>query len=251
MTLPECLDCGACCFAAHARHVPVTGADHARLATDEKKLAVFEGTRCFLRVEDGKCAALAIIDGRYVCSIYERRPQVCRDLERGGGACVHEREKNHRRATLRPTRDDDVAAFFDHQRDVRGHRMAGFTSWDPSDREKFAARWKRLLADPTVLARTVLFDGEVVGHIVKWEREGAAEVTYWIDPRRWGQGLATQALAMLLREVKARPIHGAAAADNAASLRVLEKCGFVEIRRERGFANARGEEIEEIVLRLS
>jgi Fe-S-cluster containining protein len=36
-----------------------------------------------------KCIALAIdpTTGAFACSIYETRPQVCRDLERGGGAC--------------------------------------------------------------------------------------------------------------------------------------------------------------------
>lgn len=36
-----------------------------------------------------KCIALAVdpTTGSFACSIYETRPQVCRDLERGGGAC--------------------------------------------------------------------------------------------------------------------------------------------------------------------
>jgi Fe-S-cluster containining protein len=36
-----------------------------------------------------KCIALRIDPGAgtFACSIYETRPQVCRDLERGGGAC--------------------------------------------------------------------------------------------------------------------------------------------------------------------
>ena len=34
------------------------------------------------------------------------------------------------------------------------------------------------------------------------------------------------------------------------SRRVLEKCGFTVIAEVRGFANARGEEIDELVLRL-
>ena len=41
-----------------------------------------------------------------------------------------------------------------------------------------------------------------------------------------------------------------AAADNAASLRVLAKCGFEVVGEDRGFANARGEEIDEYVLEL-
>ena len=47
-----------------------------------------------------------------------------------------------------------------------------------------------------------------------------------------------------------RPLYGRAAADNLGSLRVLEKCGFVRVGSERGFASARGEEIEEVILRL-
>ena len=40
-------------------------------------------------------------------------------------------------------------------------------------------------------------------------------------------------------------------ADNAGSLRVLQKCGFIIVRHETAFAEARGEEVEEIVLELS
>lgn len=36
-----------------------------------------------------KCIALAIdpATGSFACSVYETRPQVCRDLERGSSAC--------------------------------------------------------------------------------------------------------------------------------------------------------------------
>jgi RimJ/RimL family protein N-acetyltransferase len=50
--------------------------------------------------------------------------------------------------------------------------------------------------------------------------------------------------------VKPRPLYARAAKDNIASLRVLEKCGFTIAGYERGFANARGEEVEEVVLEL-
>ena len=40
------------------------------------------------------------------------------------------------------------------------------------------------------------------------------------------------------------------ASDNVASRRVLEKCGFRVIATDRGFAEARSAEIEELVLRL-
>lgn len=85
----DCQDCAACCHAAHPRHVPVTGADHARLRPEEQaRLAWWDGNRCFLRTQGGRCAALARDGaGRFACTIYERRPQVCRDLERGSPAC--------------------------------------------------------------------------------------------------------------------------------------------------------------------
>jgi RimJ/RimL family protein N-acetyltransferase len=54
----------------------------------------------------------------------------------------------------------------------------------------------------------------------------------------------------MLELVPDRPLRGRAAADNGASIRVLEKCGFVVTGHERGFANARGEEIDEVVLTL-
>jgi hypothetical protein len=38
--------------------------------------------------------------------------------------------------------------------------------------------------------------------------------------------------------------------DNIGSLRVLEKCGFTRIGQGSGFSEARGEEVEEFLLRL-
>ena len=48
-----------------------------------------------------------------------------------------------------------------------------------------------------------------------------------------------------------RPLRARAAKDNVGSLRVLAKCGFEVTGGDIGFANARGQEIEEVVLRLS
>ena len=41
-----------------------------------------------------------------------------------------------------------------------------------------------------------------------------------------------------------------AASDNAASIRVLTKCGFLIVGEGRGFAHGRNEETDEVVLRL-
>ena len=68
---------------------------------------------------------------------------------------------------LREVTAQDVLAFFEHQRDPVAARMAAFTVGDPSDRAAFLVRWARDLADDRVVARTVLFDGEVVGHLAR------------------------------------------------------------------------------------
>lgn len=65
-----------------------------------------------------------------------------------------------------------------------------------------------------------------------------------------GLGIASEALRQFLAELTARPLHARAAKDNAASMRVLERCGFVACGAGRGFAEARGEEIDELIFRL-
>ena len=151
---------------------------------------------------------------------------------------------------LRPVAPADLSIFFEHQRDPVACRMAAFTADDPNDRAAFDAHWQRILANDTITVRTILADGAVAGHIATFLREGDLEVTYWIDRAMWGRGIATAALTAFLGVVATRPIHARAAADNASSLRVLERCGFAPFGRDRGFASARGEEIEEVILIL-
>lgn len=82
-----CQRCGACCFSDSTSYVPVTGADHRRLADDEEALTHFVGNRCYMRMVDGHCAALAVRAGRFVCTVYETRPAICRELHRGSPEC--------------------------------------------------------------------------------------------------------------------------------------------------------------------
>ena len=153
---------------------------------------------------------------------------------------------------LRDVVDDDLAVFFEYQLDPEANRMAAFSARDPADRADFMAKWTRILADESTPIQTIVLDGRVAGHVFCWTDEalGRPEVSYWIGKDFWGQGIATRALAMFLDRVSERPLLGRAAADNVASLRVLEKCGFTRCGRTKGFANARGEEIEEVILEL-
>ena len=77
---------------------------------------------------------------------------------------------------------------------------------DPTDRAMFDAHWRRLLADPSVDARTVRADGRIVGSVARWYEDDTAEVTYWIDRAHWGEGIATRAVRLFLDALHERPV---------------------------------------------
>jgi RimJ/RimL family protein N-acetyltransferase len=152
---------------------------------------------------------------------------------------------------LREVTEADLPIFFAQQLDPAANFMAAFTARDPADQEAFLAHWGRILGDVSSINQTILFDGQVAGYIACYQDEvGRPEVAYWIGKPYWGQGIATRALAALLAQVPQRPLYARVVKDNLASLRVLEKCGFATCGEEKGYANARGEEVEEYVLRL-
>lgn len=153
-------------------------------------------------------------------------------------------------ALLRDVTEDDLPIFFEQQLDPAASKMAAFTARDSTDRAAFTARWTRILSDPAITKKTILFEGHVAGHVVSFEHFGKPSVSYWLGKEYWGKGIATRALSELLRHVKPRPLYARAAKDNIASLRVLEKCGFTIDGEDKGFSNARGEEVAEFILKL-
>ena len=153
-------------------------------------------------------------------------------------------------ALLREVREEDLDVFFEQQRDPVASRMAAFTAKDRTDRDAFREHWARILSNDTITIRTIVLDGRVAGHIARFERLGDPEVTYWIGREFWGKGLATKALSAFLADMKDRPLYARAAADNLASIGVLEKCGFAICGSNKAFASARGEEIAEVILKL-
>ena len=153
--------------------------------------------------------------------------------------------------TLSETTKEDLNILFLFQLDEKANYLAAFTSKDPSDKAAYIEKYSKLLNDATVNNRTIRANGEIAGSIAKFVRENDAEITYWIDRKFWGQGIATNALKKFLEVEPTRPIYGRVAFDNYGSQKVLEKCGFVKIGKDTGFANARQTEIEEYIYRLS
>jgi RimJ/RimL family protein N-acetyltransferase len=157
-----------------------------------------------------------------------------------------------KRLRLREVIDHDQPIFFEQQTDPDANQMAAFTSRDPFDQQSFDIHWQKITIDISVIIRTIVFEEQVAGYILSYIDEGNPEVGYWIGKEFWGKGIATEALAEFLSTVnKTRPIYARTAKDNQASKRVLEKCGFCVIKEMKGFANARGKEIEELLLILS
>lgn len=152
---------------------------------------------------------------------------------------------------LRPTEIADLDILFQFQTDKEGGYLAAFMSKDPTDKSAYITKYTKLLADPTINNQTILLDNTIVGSVAKFVMEGDPEITYWIDRKYWGQGIATKALSQLLAIETIRPIFGRVAFDNFGSQKVLEKCGFVKIGTDKGFANARQMEIEEFIYKLA
>jgi RimJ/RimL family protein N-acetyltransferase len=148
---------------------------------------------------------------------------------------------------LRDVKEDDLPIFFKQQLDPDATEMAAFPS---RDRDAFMAHWAKIMADESVILKTILFDGQVAGNIVSFVQSGTREVGYWIGKEYWGKGIATKALAVFLDQNKMRPLYAHVAKHNIGSRRVLEKCGFIITGDDKGFPNARGEEVEEFILRL-
>jgi RimJ/RimL family protein N-acetyltransferase len=152
---------------------------------------------------------------------------------------------------LRPTEIADLDTLFQFQLDKEGGYLAAFMPIDPTDKTAYVNKYEKLLDDPTVNNQTIIFDNIIVGSIAKFVMQGDTEITYWIDRKFWGKGMATQALTEFLIIENTRPIFGRVAFDNFGSQKVLEKCGFDKIGSDKGFANARQMEIEEFIYKLT
>src|SRR3982751_4160780 len=139
---------------------------------------------------------------------------------------------------LRDVEADDLPLFCEHQRDPSAVSLIAFRS---RDRAAFDQHWAKILAEDSCLIKTIVVVSavsadssahQVAGNIGSWSSEGKREIGYWLDRALWGRGIATEALSAFLRLEQTRPLHAGVATHNAASIRVLQKCGFTLLRPE-------------------
>ena len=149
---------------------------------------------------------------------------------------------------LRPMQPGDLPRLYQMQLEPESNRMAVTI---PRTAEAFGSHWAKALEDAGNVARAVLLGEELVGYVCCFPMEGQDHVGYWIDRAHWGRGIASRALRLLLLEVTKRPLVATAATSNAASLRVLQKCGFAVAQVRLSPASDRYPECEEAVLVLA
>jgi RimJ/RimL family protein N-acetyltransferase len=103
----------------------------------------------------------------------------------------------------------------------------------------------------TDLTLVIEADRQPIGCMGLADIAGTAEFGYWLGRDRWGMGFATEAgrcfLAYAFAELPVDTVHSGVFADNAASLRVQEKLGFVRTGTvSRRFSLARGRDVDHI-----
>ena len=148
---------------------------------------------------------------------------------------------------LRPVTRDDLPVLAEIQSDPVANDMAAIKRQTPAALIDFLSTWMFL---PGTVVRVVLADGEVVGSISCFDSDGMRTVGYWLARSHWGQGIASRALPLFLSEITDRPLYARVASTNLASIRVLQKGGFVIERYQHSPATDRYIECEEAVLVL-
>ena len=157
------------------------------------------------------------------------------------------------RLTLRLPAASDLPSLRRSFRDPRTARAAGAAMHSAAERKDPAlmiSRTRReyrrgehlslsvLLRDPPVCIGRVGLRG------LDWTWQKVESLSYWIDPRYWNQGYATEASWHLceaaFRELGMRRIASSALDRNLASLAVLQRLGFVREGREREAVRVKG-----------
>ena len=135
---------------------------------------------------------------------------------------------------LRPYRTEDAPAL---QRQADDYLVARWMTqrfphpYTLTDAQEWIGRSQ---SDPRATYAVIDVDGALAGGIgferFEVERHGVAIFGYWLGRSYWGRGVATEAARMLadyaLTIAGLRRLEASVFEENAASIRVLEKCGF-------------------------
>lgn len=137
--------------------------------------------------------------------------------------------------TVRPWAESDAEPLARHanSRAVARHLRDRFPHPYGLEQARSFIAW--VLAQPVPTVWAIEVDGEAAGAIGLEMRTDvervSAEIGYWLGESVWGRGIASEALQAVTRAAFARfdltRLYAVPFADHAASVRVLEKAGYV------------------------
>src|SRR6478735_9237368 len=139
-----------------------------------------------------------------------------------------------RRTVLRPWARGDSASLVRHANNINVARHLRDRFPHPYTRADAAAFLAHCLAADTPSSFAIEIDGQAVGGAgfvrgTDVERF-SAEVGYWLGEEFWGRGIVTESVELLTHYLFAKEqllrLFALPLADNAASIRVLEKVGY-------------------------
>jgi len=151
---------------------------------------------------------------------------------------VHKGTRLLETARLRLRRFVPEDAHCMYQNWANDGRVTRFLTWAPHESEEMSAKlleiWCGSYVSPDVYNWALEYEGEPIGNISvvrKKEEIGLAELGYCMGYAYWNKGLMTEAAEAVCRylfdEVGFSVLRISHAAENPASGRVAQKCGFV------------------------
>jgi len=139
------------------------------------------------------------------------------------------------RCTVRPWRMEDADAVVRHANNLNVARQLRDRFPHPYTRANATAFLKAAVTNADTSNLAIEVNGEAAGAIgyvrgMDVERY-SAEIGYWLGEAYWGQGIASEALILVtdhvFRALNLLRLFALPFADNAGSIRVLEKAGYV------------------------
>lgn len=151
------------------------------------------------------------------------------------------------RLILRDWALDDTESLVRHADNPRIAAMMRDAFPSPYTR-KDAQRFIRMATGHTTdLFLAIDVNGEAVGgigiHLMDDVKQRTAEIGYWISESLWGKGIMTDAVASLVpaafEQYEIERLQAGIFSNNPASMRALEKCGFIReaVHRNAIFKN--------------
>ncbi len=152
---------------------------------------------------------------------------------------------------LRVIVEADIAWIYGLQKDRDAAMMAGIAG-DVVAETKFTEVLKADIAThkgaPDIFIITWMGQRAGYSEIIT-TNDGQQIVSYWIERSFWGKGIASRALALMLQRMpkpmKEKPVFARVADGNPASVRVLEKLGFIAFGRNSFHSAMHGGDVQQ------